>query len=96
MREYEVSSHLHGRSSAGSAGYLDFCYVNFWYEKVGIENRHHIGVNNILWESDFPHPTCRWPNSQEFIARSLEGVPQDEQRKILVDNAVRVFNLTDN
>jgi uncharacterized protein len=70
------------------------CYVNFWYEKVGIENRHHIGVNNIMWESDFPHPTCTWPNSQEFIARSLEGVPQDERRKILVDNAVRVFNLT--
>jgi uncharacterized protein len=72
------------------------CYVNFWYERVGIENRHHIGVNNIMWESDFPHPTCTWPNSQEFIARSLEGVPQDEQRKILVDNAVRVFNLTNN
>jgi len=70
------------------------CYVNFWYEKVGIENRHHIGVDNIMWESDFPHPTCTWPNSQEFIARSLEGVPQDERRKILVDNAVRVFNLT--
>ena len=70
------------------------CYVNFWYEKVGIENRHHIGVDNIMWESDFPHPTCTWPNSQEFITRSLEGVPQEEQRKILVDNAVRVFNLT--
>lgn len=70
------------------------CYVNFWYERVGIENRHHIGVDNIMWESDFPHPTCTWPNSQEFIKHSLEGVPQDEQRKILVDNAVRVFNLT--
>jgi len=70
------------------------CYVNFWYEKVGIENRHHIGVDNIMWESDFPHPTCSWPNSQDFIQRSLDGVPQDERRKILADNAVRVFNLT--
>ncbi len=70
------------------------CYVNFWYERVGIENRHHIGVDNILWESDFPHPTCSWPNSQEFIEHSLAGVPEDERRKILVDNAVRVFNLT--
>jgi predicted TIM-barrel fold metal-dependent hydrolase len=69
------------------------CYVNFWYEKTGIENRHHIGVDNIMWESDFPHPTCSWPNSQDFIERSLGGVPAAERRKILVENAVRVFNL---
>ncbi len=69
------------------------CYVNFWFEKTGIENRHLIGVDNIMWESDFPHPTCSWPNSREFIARSLDGIPADERRRILVDNAVRVFNL---
>jgi predicted TIM-barrel fold metal-dependent hydrolase len=69
------------------------CYVNFWYERTGIENRYHIGIDNIMWESDFPHPTCSWPNSQEFIERALAGVPADERRKILVDNAVRVFNL---
>jgi predicted TIM-barrel fold metal-dependent hydrolase len=46
-----------------------------------------------MWESDFPHPTCSWPNSQDFIERSLAGVPADERRRILVDNAVRVFNL---
>ena len=69
------------------------CYVNFWFEKIGIENRYHIGVDNIMWESDYPHPTCTWPNSREYIERSFEGVPEDEQRKMLVDNAVRVFNL---
>jgi predicted TIM-barrel fold metal-dependent hydrolase len=71
------------------------CYVNFWYERVGIENRHHIGIDNIMWESDFPHPTCTWPDSQTYIERSLDGVPENERRKILVDNAVRVFNLDD-
>ena len=69
------------------------CYVNFWFERIGIENRHHIGVDNIMWESDFPHPTCTWPNSSDYIKRSFAGVPEDEQRKMLVDNAVRVFNL---
>ncbi len=71
------------------------CYVNFWFERIGIENRHHIGVDNIMWESDFPHPTCTWPDSQTFIERSLEGVPEAERHKILVDNAVRVYNLDD-
>ena len=69
------------------------CYVNFWFEKIGIENRYHIGVDNIMWESDYPHPTCTWPNSREYIERSFEGVPKDERQKMLVDNAVRVFNL---
>ncbi|MCH8190853.1 MAG: amidohydrolase [Chloroflexi bacterium] len=69
------------------------CYVNFWFEQVGIEMRHHIGIDNIMWESDFPHPTCTWPNSQDYIERSLKGVPADERQKILVDNGVRVFNL---
>ncbi|MEE9284791.1 MAG: amidohydrolase family protein [Dehalococcoidia bacterium] len=69
------------------------CYVNFWFEEAGIEMRHRIGIDNIMWESDYPHPTCTWPNSQDYIERSLKGVPADERRKILVDNAVRVFNL---
>ena len=30
-------------------------YVDFWYERAGIELRHQIGMNNIMWESDFPH-----------------------------------------
>ena len=30
-------------------------YVNFWFEAEGIKLRHDIGINNIMWESDFPH-----------------------------------------
>ncbi len=36
-----------------------------------------------------------WPDSQTFIERSLEGVPEEERPKILVDNAVRVYNVDD-
>ena len=30
-------------------------YVNFWFEAEGIKLRDAIGVDNIMWESDFPH-----------------------------------------
>jgi predicted TIM-barrel fold metal-dependent hydrolase len=83
-----------GMATKPSESFHRQCYVNFWFEKTGIENRYHIGVDNIMWESDYPHPTCSWPNSQDFIERSLAGVPEAERRKILVDNAVKVFNLT--
>ena len=38
-------------------------YVDFWFETVGIQLRDCIGIDNILWESDFPHITSTYPNS---------------------------------
>lgn len=55
--------------------------------------RHKVGVDNIMWSTDFPHPVTSWPDSQDLIARSFDGVPDDERRKLLCDNAVRVWNL---
>ena len=68
-------------------------YVNFWYEHVGIEIRRHIGVERILWETDFPHTTSTYPNSKAMRESCLQGVPEQEQRAMLVDNAVRLFRL---
>lgn len=71
------------------------CYVDFWYERSAIqEYRHVIGVDRIMWETDFPHPTSLWPNTKEFLARAMEGVPEDEQRMMLCENAKRVYHLT--
>ena len=47
-----------------------------------------------MWETDFPHPTSLWPNTKEFLARAMEGVPEDEQRMMLCENAKRVYHLT--
>jgi predicted TIM-barrel fold metal-dependent hydrolase len=69
------------------------CYVNFWYEVTGVKMRDYIGVDNMMWESDYPHPTGTWPDSQDYIRRSMQELTPEEQRKVLVENAVRVFNL---
>ena len=42
-------------------------YVDFWYEKAGVSQRHHIGLDNIMWESDYPHSTSTYPESWEFV-----------------------------
>jgi predicted TIM-barrel fold metal-dependent hydrolase len=67
-------------------------YVDFWYESAGIQLRHKIGIDNIMWESDFPHSTSTYPESWEFVNRSLEGVPQDDRDKLLYGNAMRIYN----
>jgi predicted TIM-barrel fold metal-dependent hydrolase len=66
-------------------------YVDFWYEEAGIKNRHKIGIDNILWESDYPHSTSTFPESWRFVERTLQGVPQDERDKLLYGNAKRLY-----
>ena len=68
-------------------------YVNFWFEAQGIKLRHDIGIDNIMWEADFPHVASYYPRSWESIERVLDGVPPFERRKLLYENALRVYRL---
>ncbi len=68
-------------------------YVDFWYEMAGIELRHIVGVENIMWESDYPHIASTYPRSWKFVEKTLNGVAQGERRKILYENALRLYGL---
>jgi predicted TIM-barrel fold metal-dependent hydrolase len=59
--------------------------------RLEIESRHVIGVGNLMWGSDYPHPDGAWPHSRERIAELFAGVPQDEARRILGENALGVY-----
>jgi predicted TIM-barrel fold metal-dependent hydrolase len=66
-------------------------WVCFIGEGVGIELRHHIGVDRIMWECDYPHADTPWPHSQKEVADSLVGVPDDEVAAMTHGNAERLF-----
>lgn len=68
-------------------------YVNFWFEEEGIKLREEIGIDNIMWEADFPHVASYYPDSWGSIERVLNGVPADERRKLLYENALRVYQI---
>jgi predicted TIM-barrel fold metal-dependent hydrolase len=68
-------------------------YVDFWYERAGVELRHLVGIENIMWESDFPHSTSTFPESREFVERTLKGVPENERKQLLYGNAMRLYGL---
>ncbi len=55
--------------------------------------RQRVGVENILWSTDFPHPVTSWPDSRELVERSFAGMPAGERELILSGNAKRVWNL---
>jgi uncharacterized protein len=65
----------------------------FMDDEVGLGMRELIGVENILWSTDFPHPATTWPNSQEIVARQFADIPETEQRLICSENAARIYGL---
>jgi predicted TIM-barrel fold metal-dependent hydrolase len=65
----------------------------FQIDHHGIKSRDEIGVDNLLWATDFPHMNCDWPNSRSIIDEQFKDVPAEETRKMIHDNAVRFFKL---
>lgn len=65
------------------------CFID---DESGIEQRHRVGVDKMTWECDYPHSDSTWPNSSTLLARTLNGVPDDEIDKITHLNAMREFN----
>jgi predicted TIM-barrel fold metal-dependent hydrolase len=52
-----------------------------------------VGVDNIMWESDYPHIAATYPRSWSFVEASLKDVPADEQKKLCYGNALRLYGL---
>ncbi|HEX5587498.1 MAG TPA: amidohydrolase family protein [Acidimicrobiia bacterium] len=65
------------------------CFIS---DDSGLANVDRIGVENIMFESDYPHSDCNWPNSRKMLAESLVHLPDDVCQAIAEDNARRVFN----
>jgi len=57
-----------------------FTYIT---DTVGVRHRDEIGVDRILWSSDYPHISADWPYSWRTIQASLAGVPAEEKALIL-------------
>jgi len=54
--------------------------------------RDQVGVDNLMWGTDYPHQEGTWPNTALAVRNTFHGLPQHEVRKILGENALRVFN----
>ncbi|MDV7241626.1 MULTISPECIES: amidohydrolase family protein [Rhodococcus] len=54
--------------------------------------RYEVGVDNLMWGTDYPHQEGTWPNTALAVRNTFHSIPEDETRKILGETAVRVFN----
>lgn len=66
-------------------------YCTFIDDSFGVASRHWIGVDNIMWSSDYPHTASTWPHSRDIIARDFKDVSEVERRKIVRENAAQLY-----
>jgi predicted TIM-barrel fold metal-dependent hydrolase len=70
----------------------DHCAITATFISRGeVEMRHAIGVDNVLWGSDFPHPEGTWPETPTCLRHAFHGVPEDETARILGTNALAFY-----
>jgi predicted TIM-barrel fold metal-dependent hydrolase len=56
-----------------------------------LAGRHEIGVERILWGSDYPHYEGTYPHSRKAIRHAFHDKPEAEVRAILGENAARLY-----
>jgi predicted TIM-barrel fold metal-dependent hydrolase len=69
------------------------CFVTTWFDKAGLKHRDFIGVDRILWQSEFPLSTSTYPDSAQAIERNFEGMPKDDRDKIVCGNAAALYGI---
>ena len=65
------------------------CFID---DAVGLETRHHLNLDHITWECDYPHSDSTWPHSPELLAPALAGLSDAEINQITHENAIRLFS----
>ena len=75
----------------------DYFYRNVFHsfqeDPMGIRWRHMIGVDNLLWASDYPHFESTFPKSRQILGEILSTCTEEEKAKIVGENAARVYHL---
>jgi predicted TIM-barrel fold metal-dependent hydrolase len=76
--------------------FKDHWYATFWFENnrgdvQGLIDS--VGEDNVLFETDFPHPTCLYPNPLGTVADKLATLRPETRRKLLGENAAKLYRL---
>jgi predicted TIM-barrel fold metal-dependent hydrolase len=67
------------------------CFATYQTDPIGVKLIDELGADRVMWGSDFPHPDGIWPDSQEYLKRELGGVPAAVRRKVVCENAAKLY-----
>jgi predicted TIM-barrel fold metal-dependent hydrolase len=66
-------------------------FLSFQEDALGIRDRALIGVDTLMWGSDYPHTESTFPRSRQILERLLAGVPAEERRQITCTNVAALY-----
>jgi predicted TIM-barrel fold metal-dependent hydrolase len=69
-------------------------YACSWFERGDlVHNARLVGVDNVMFQTDFPHPVCLYPNALEYMSQAAESFTEEERRKVFGANAAKLYNI---
>ena len=68
-------------------------WVTFQEEHVGLKLLPELGLDRVMWASDFPHPDGTFPHSRKVIAETLGEFDEITRRKLVHDTAARLYGM---
>jgi predicted TIM-barrel fold metal-dependent hydrolase len=69
------------------------CKATFQFDRIGTQLIDDIGVETLMWGSDYPHGDGVWPESSKYIEEQFGHLPKDVTQKIVCGNAARFYGL---
>ena len=69
------------------------CKGTFQFDRIGGKLIDEMGVESIMWGSDYPHADGVWPESSKYIAEQFGHLPADVVHKITCENAGKFYRL---
>ena len=91
-RAIGVAGHRFKSDALPSDFFRSNVFVSFQEDDLGIQLRHEVGVENLMWASDYPHAESTFPRSREIVERILQDVPEDEKTLIAGENTARLYH----
>lgn len=67
-------------------------FCSFQEDALGVRDRNIIGVETLMWGSDYPHQESTWPKSREILDKILADIADEEKTLIAGSNAARLYH----
>jgi predicted TIM-barrel fold metal-dependent hydrolase len=71
-------------------------YATHWFETVPLRRLlDDLPVDNLLFETDFPHPTCLYDDVAGRVEEAFRGIDGALRRKLLWGNGAKLYGIAD-
>ncbi len=90
---YRFFTEAYGKMPMPSEIFHKNFWASFLIDTVGMDLRHRLNTDHIMWSTDYPHTASNWPNSRQVIDKLFHGLPKTEVKKFLYENCKTLYNL---